>query len=149
MVFPNLNDANHRITSDQTLRYNCIAWAAESDSRWWWPSPGRTSRSYWPPGVPREVTLAAFIEAFRALAYEECEDGSLETGFQKIALFTDDSSKPTHAARQLPNGSWTSKLGVLEDIVHAAVDDVNGPLYGAPVQFMRRRTQDEAQNLTA
>ena len=91
--------------------------------------------------MPREVTLAAFIEAFGLLAYEKCDDGILEEGYQKIVLYVDDSGKPTHAARQLPNGAWTSKLGELEDIVHVTVDDVNGPLYGAPVQFMRRRAQ--------
>ena len=138
MVFPNLNDANHRITSVRTRRYNCIAWAAESEPKWWWPSLGATSRSYWPPGVPREVTLVAFIEAFRVLAYETCEDGSLEDGYQKIAIFANDSGTPTHAARQLPTGFWTSKLGQLEDIEHATVEDVNCPIYGAPVQFMRR-----------
>jgi hypothetical protein len=88
--------------------------------------------------VPREVTLVAFVEAFRVLGYEECDDGSLEDGYQKIAIFADDAGNPTHAARQLPNGEWTSKLGQLEDIVHATVDDVNGPTYGTPVEFMRR-----------
>ena len=140
MDFPNLNRANHRITSIRTFRYNCIAWAAESNIKWWWPRLSRTSRSYWPPGVPQEVTLAAFIEAFRLLAYQECADGSLENGYQKIALYADASGKPTHAARQLPDGTWTSKLGNLEDIVHTTVDDVSGPLYGAPARFMRRPT---------
>ena len=142
MVFPNLNDENHRITSERTSRYNCMAWAAESQDRWWWPTTGQTSRSYWPPGVPREVTLAAFVQAFKLLAYEECDDGSLQAGYQKIALFAGDSGQPTHAARQLPDGSWTSKLGQLEDIVHAAVEDVNGPTYGTPVQYLRRPTQN-------
>ena len=82
--------------------------------------------------------MAAFINAFRQLAYHECADGSLEAGYQKIALYADASGTPTHAARQLLNGAWTSKLGGLEDIVHATVDDVNGPAYGAPVRFMRR-----------
>ena len=80
------------------------------------------------------------MEAFRVLGYEECDDGSLEDEYQKIALYADDSGTPTHAARQLADGAWTSKLGELADIVHATVDDVNGPLYGAPVQFMRRPT---------
>ena len=138
MDFPNLNNRNHRITSPRTLRYNCIAWAAESDVKWWWPPTGPTSRSYWPPGALREVTLAAFVSAFEVLGYEMCHDGSLEEGYQKIALFASQSGQPTHAARQLSDGSWTSKLGALEDIVHTTVDDVNGATYGAPVQFMRR-----------
>ena len=31
----------------------------------------------------------------------------LEPGFEKIALYADNSGKPTHAARQLDNGRWT------------------------------------------
>ena len=86
----------------------------------------------------REESIAAFIEAFQSLGYQTCVDGTLESGFIKIAIFADDSGKPTHAARQLPNGCWTSKLGGDKDIEHSAVEDVIGPLYGTPVQFMRR-----------
>lgn len=134
--FPNLHQDNCRITSPKDKRYNCIAWAAESSVRWWWPSDW----GYWPPGVKREPTLDAFIDAFRQLRYQACADGSLETGYQKIALYADNLGTPTHAARQLPNGEWTSKLGEIEDITHVTVDDLNGPSYGTPVQFMRRPT---------
>ncbi len=34
-----------------------------------------------------------------------------EEGFQKIAIHVDNYNKPTHAARQLQTGEWTSKLG--------------------------------------
>lgn len=115
-------------------------------SRWWWPSPGHTARSYWPPNVPREETLAAFIEAFQVLGYQECDDASLEEGHQKIAIYADDSGKPTHVARQLPNGMWTSKLGRQEDIEHDTVNDVNGPAYGTPVSFMRRPSEKQWPN---
>ena len=57
----------------------------------------------------------------------------------KIAIYAHDDGQPTHAARQLPDGRWTSKMGHLEDIEHRVVDDVNGPQYGSPVRFMRRR----------
>lgn len=81
------------------------------------------------------------MEAFRALSYEPCPDDSLEPGYQKIALFSDDFGTPLHAARQLPNGAWTSKLGGLEDIEHESVWDVSGDRYGKPVLFMRRPHQ--------
>ena len=135
---PNLNSHNHCITSPPRNRYNCIAWAAGSDTRWWWPD----KYGSWPPGVLREVTLSAFLAAFGTLGYEECQDGILEVGHEKVALFAkrDDSGVlvPTHAAKQLCDGQWTSKLGPSEDIEHKKPEDVNGPSYGAPVRFMRR-----------
>lgn len=36
---------------------------------------------------------------------------------------------PSHAARQLPNGRWTSKCGQAEDIEHD-LRDLEGRLYG-------------------
>ena len=76
------------------------------------------------------------------LGYTECPDGALEAGHEKVVLFAlrDDGGDlvPTHAARQLADGRWTSKLGPLEDIEHTNVEDVNGPIYGVPVRFMRR-----------
>jgi len=44
----------------------------------------------------------------------------------------------THAARQLPDGKWTSKLGQLEDITHGTTDVIEGGDYGEVVQFMKR-----------
>ena len=135
--FPKLDSSNHRVTSPCKNRYNCIAWAAGIETQWWWPEPG----SYWPPSVPREETLDAFSSAFALLGYETCSSQSLEEGYDKIAIYAKYIAgilKPTHAAKQLSNGTWTSKLGPLEDIEHIGVDDVNGPLYGTPVQFMRR-----------
>ena len=135
---PNLHAQNHRITSPRRNRYNCIAWAAGCDTQWWWP----TGHGFWPQGVPREVTLSAFVAAFATLGYEECQDGSLEKGYEKVVLFAQRDANgnilPTHAAKQLCNGRWTSKLGPQEDIEHMKAEDVNGPTYGTPVQFMRR-----------
>jgi hypothetical protein len=137
---PNLNRQNHAVTSPTTRSYNCIAWAAGSDGRWWWPDPA--NMYYWPPNVPREVTIEAFIRAFQSIGYDECADAVLEEGFEKIALYARrmpwGDFEPTHAARQFPDGKWTSKLGPLEDITHTAEADVSGPFYGTSVKFLRR-----------
>lgn len=93
---------------------------------------------HWPPGVPKEVTKSAFIEAYRSIGYEVCDGPSLEAGFEKIALYVDSDDSPTHAARQLPNGNWTSKLGDFEDIEHPTLDCLNGDLYGRPVVYLAR-----------
>src|SRR6266487_89857 len=111
--FPNLSDSDYIETSPKTRKYNCIAWAAGDTSRKWWPDP--RGIGYWPPSIPRETTVGAFICAYGTLGYTPCADGSYEPGFQKVALFAekdeDGERTPTHAAVQLENGHWSSKLG--------------------------------------
>ena len=59
----------------------------------------------------REETLTAFEQAFVSLGYTGCAEEAAEVGFEKIAVFADQDGLPTHAARQLIGGRWTSKLG--------------------------------------
>lgn len=131
--FPNLSD--YEATSPFDPAYNCIAWAAGDTHRWWWPAiiPGY---AYWPEGVTRLATVEAFVEAFATLGYRPCADGDLERGIQKVALFA-SGGQVTHAARQLANGRWTSKLGRDIDIEHP-LEGVVGPAYGDVVQFLCR-----------
>src|SRR5262245_45282194 len=121
---PRLSPTNYQITSQASWNYNCIAWAAGVTDTWWWPTQGR----YWPPNVPRQESLSAFIAAFKSLNYESCATADLEPGREKIALFA-QGDVPTHAARQLPSGSWTSKLGPSVDIEHNTPEDVGGGTY--------------------
>jgi len=94
---------------------------------------------YWPRNVARLETLDAFARAYGTLGYLPCADGSLEAGFEKIALYVDASDTPTHAALQLSNGKWTSKMGDFEDIEHETVDDVGGGAYGTAVAYLKRQ----------
>ena len=128
--------AEFKITSPQSRAYNCIAWAAGESHRWWWPDKMRTH--YWPKEVPCEPTLVAFVAAYRLLGYEPCDGGNLEPGFEKIAIFVRPSGTPGHAARQLANGKWTSKLGPLQDIEHD-LEGVECNSYGVVRQFLKRR----------
>ena len=81
--------------SPETPTYNCIALSAGDDTRWWWPA----GDAYWPEGVSKDVTLEVFIQAFSTLDYEPCDNYELESGFEKIVIFVDDTREPTHAAR--------------------------------------------------
>lgn len=129
-IFPNLGTSQFEITSPQDENYNCIAWAAGEQGFWWWP--GR----FWPKDVPAAETRLAFVRAFATKGYEECAGSELEPGFEKISLY-EKMGRPKHAARQLPNGTWTSKLGLEYDISHE-LDGLSGKQYGKPVLFMRR-----------
>jgi hypothetical protein len=139
-ALPNLNDQNCIERSRATTKYNCFAWAAWEDTRWWEPDPFNIN--YWPPSAPRELTMGAVIAAYSTRGYLPCGDASLEPGFEKIALFaiTDPWGAiiPTHAARQLPDGRWTSKLGPFEDVEHTTVDAVDCPTYGSTAQFLKK-----------
>jgi len=134
-LFPRLASNDYGISSPETRRYNCIAWAAGENDEWWWP--GEHPDSVWPDGIPQDHNVNSFIDAFSTLGYGKCSDGKLEEGIEKVAIYVDDEGKPTHAARQLSNGGWTSKLGDLEDIEHDLAD-LEGELYGHVTCFLKR-----------
>lgn len=123
------------ITSPESDRYNCIAWAAEDFQQWW--EPDILNIYYWPPSVPRLMTLDAYIKAFESVGYIICQDGKYEEGLSKIALFVDAKGIPTHAARLLPSARWTSKCGTLEDIEHE-LNALCGQLYGHVHCYMKK-----------
>lgn len=163
--FPKLAAAGYEKTSERTGRppqagaYNCIAWAAgdPGKSLWWWPHPD----AYWPPwSKRREPTVECFVETFRWLGYRICAGSQPEFAYEKVALYAIHRSygparpperwqgvrdwEPTHMARQLRDGTWTSKCGPGEDITHFTLDALESygspAKYGCPVLFMRRLT---------
>ncbi len=134
--FPDLQSQGYTLTSAETTKYNCIAWAAKDQSRWWWPDTRGVG--YWPPTAPRLVTIDAFKVAYGLLDFVQCGDGVFEAGREKIAIYTLMGS-PTHAARQIGPNEWTSKMGKGVDITHT-LSGLNGPKYGWPTVFMQRPT---------
>jgi hypothetical protein len=136
-LFPALRRAGFEITSSRDQRYNCIAWAAGDVTRWWWPA--ESPFAYWPPGAAHEETVAGFIQAFAILGYEPAHSGDFEPQFEKVAIFASSDGIPTHMARQLRDGTWTSKLGALEDIQHRELTGLEGAEYGTAVVFLRRQ----------
>ncbi len=134
-MFPKLRTSEFKETSPRTPTYNCIAWAVGDNQKWWWPDS--MNNYYWPSNVKREETIDAFSEAFHKIGYDKCADGSLETGYQKIAFY-ELNGKITHAARQLKDGRWASKIGSWEDIEHDLVDGLEGQKYGVASYYMRR-----------
>ncbi len=135
--FPKLAAAGYTVTSPPTFMYNCFAWAAGDTEHSWEPERGLTN-VYWPASVPREYSLSNYIRVFATIGCQICDDSDLEAAFEKIALFIDDEDFPTHAARQLASGAWTSKLGDMEDITHNTLEALEGDVYGTVAQILRR-----------
>ena len=104
-LFPKLTRENHEITSPATVRYNCIAWAARNTERWWQPGV------FWPVDSSRDDHgIGNVVEAFRSLGYEECDDGTLEAGFEKLALYG-SAMMYTHAGASCRTESGRASLG--------------------------------------
>ena len=135
-LFPRLQQTSFEITSPRDGAYNCVAWAAGDVQRWWWP--GEVMFTFWPAGVVREQSISSFVVAFGTLGYEPAISADHDPGFEKVAIFALPDGTPTHMARQMENGSWTSKLGSLEDISHVDVSGVSGSDYGEVVTVLQR-----------
>lgn len=138
-LIPGLISSDYELTSDASGDYNCIAWAAGDTSKRW---DDEDEDLYWPAqAVLRDGTLASLMEAFGALGYEISDHGDVEEGFEKVALYATEG-RWHHAAKQLPDGRWSSKCGKLDDIAHGKLSDVYCPEYGEVACFMKRRTAE-------
>ena len=134
-IFPNLATTQFKITSPPSNFYNCIAWAyGRSDIKIW---PNAIRGYLWPADIPRTETIEAFVQLFESQGFSICDDSLLVPGHEKIAIFADANKIPQHAAKQLSNGRWSSKLGKLEDIEHE-ISGVEESEYGTAVVFMVR-----------
>jgi hypothetical protein len=144
-AFPKLiQDKDFKITSNATPIYNCIAWAYNIENRWMWPNTGEylylDGVHYWPSDKILDCNVNNFIDAFKLKGYECCDDCQFEAGYRKIALYVKpDTTDCTHAARELSNGCWTSKLGPFNDIQHGTADAIENDEYGKVYCFMKRK----------
>jgi len=142
--FPGLRyDKHFKITSPEDPSYNCIAWAYQIKNRWMWPPAGQPTYlldavTYW-PNDNADTEVESFVDAFRGKGYEKCDNPNFEEGYRKIALYiTPGTTKCTHAARQLSNGFWTSKLGPSFDIQHESPKTIEGGEYGCVYCYMKK-----------
>ena len=145
-LFPNLTRAVYRVTSEATarakVRYNCIAHAMNENNLWWWPDGDGIVdyEVHWLPEVAKECTIDAFVAVFRTKGFVPCDDLNieLEPGYEKVAIYCNAAGEPTHAARQLPSGAWTSKLGDWEDIEHETLACLESEDYGTVGKVLKR-----------
>jgi hypothetical protein len=92
---------------------------------------------FWPEGVEDSTDVSSFIKAFELVDYKICEGSEFESGYQKIALYI-LNNECTHAARQLRNGMWSSKLGNWYDIQHGTPYTIENDTYGVVICIMKR-----------
>lgn len=133
-TFPNLRASGYRITGPATNRYNCIAWTAGEQDAWW---QGNLADAYWPEGISGDGTVQSLIALFQSLGYQPGASAEFEQDCDKVAIYA-KGTEYTHAARQLADGGWTSKLGQSVQIEHATLDALTGETYGAVAEILKR-----------
>lgn len=145
--FPKLIDDNgFKVTSKATPNYNCISWACVYTDRWIQPSYiGRPSLDcvvWWPPDVVEGMGPECLIKLFEYHGYVECDSCFHETGYRKVALYYNEMKNEwTHAARELKNGLWTSKLGSSIDMQHGTPESIECDSYGKIFCYMKKKTE--------
>jgi hypothetical protein len=139
-LFPSLLANDYPTTSDPTDKYNCIAWAAGSNTAWWEPADAGCGY-YWPTDIPQDYDAECTAILFEKLGFVRCGlDATPEDGYEKVAIYA-DNGEAMHAARQRKNGRWTSKLGKHQDIEHSAPDSLVGIEYGQVYLVLKRLRQ--------
>lgn len=133
--FPKLSKQSHDVTSDWDTDYNCIAFAAGITNKKVFPASRQDY--FWPSNLPNVRTPAALEKFYEMYGYKKCADGAYVKGKEKIAIYAKASGEATHAAKQVGDKRWASKLGDAYDIEHDP-NAVSGPLYGDVVMYMER-----------
>lgn len=134
--FPSLASDGYRLTSPEDPLYNCIAWLFGETEAWWEPFP----ICYWP--IPYSIVKASKIDTLIAMlehfGFEKSDGTSPGDGYERVAIYG-KNGEWTHAAKQLPTGKWTSKLGPDQDIEHDTLECLVGSEYGDIVRILKRR----------
>ena len=147
-AFPGLRyDDGFQITSPEDADYNCIAWAFDRKDCWMWPDEDVDGVNVWPQESAGDTRVHTFIDAFRTIGYDICNNDEFEEGIEKVALYAyPDTEECTHAARLLDNGMWASKLGPSFDITHSTPYTIQGRLYGMVCCILCRKVVHNSQH---
>lgn len=134
---PGLRTMPYVLTSPEDPRYNCVAFAVGDVSQFWYDIG--INGYYWPPGARSADTIEGWVDVFELHGYRETMDRSLESEFEKIAIYA-TPDEPQHVARQKSSGLWTSKAGKGRDFEHE-LEALEGDLYGQVAKIMKRKCQ--------
>jgi hypothetical protein len=135
---------HYQETSLATIDYNCLSWAVGRIDTYLDPELNHVGYT-WPDNVEREWTAKGCSKVLAHYGYsEESGDTSFEDDYVKVVMYVDKSGTPTHFARQIHGGKWTSKLGDKVDIVHDNLECMAGDdfeHYGTVRYIFRKRAQ--------
>jgi len=137
--WPKLIPGTYTHASQATPRYNCFAFAVGDDRHWWEPEM-HGGRFRWAEGVGDGID--SWAQVFVLNGYEPTNNLDHEDGYEKVAIYVElETLRPSHVA--ISDGvTWKSKLGKLQDIEHATLNQLEGDYeweYGIVERVLRRR----------
>jgi len=112
---PKLIGKNYKIIESKynLADFNCIAYSLDFFDRWC----GASEKS-WPYNIlSRSPKLENYIKYYKIFGYDVCNNDEYEVGYEKVALYIDNSNCINHASKQYYN-MWRSKLGKFFIIEH-------------------------------
>jgi hypothetical protein len=115
------------------MEYNCISHTLNINNDISWPFD---NNNYWP--VSRDLTKESFDKFYEFHGFEKMNllDFSYEPKYIKVALYT-NKGIPTHAAIQVDEFFWESKIGELGIIKHDLFE-IEDNVYGEVTQIYRK-----------
>lgn len=127
-------DSAFYVYSPPDFNYNCIAWAMGMSDRW--GSHDNVPWAWWPPTVKKNGHPESLINAFKYFGFEICDNGIVEDGFDKVALYQKNGLWQ-HAAKIIDNGVYYSKFGCNVD-AHHGPGNILFEGYGEIYAYMKR-----------
>lgn len=138
-LFPLLTDYE-LIPNSESMEYNCISHTLNINNDISWPFD---NNNYWP--VSRNLTKESFDKFYEFHGFEKMNllDFSYDSKYIKVALYT-NKGIPTHAAIQVDEFFWESKIGELGIIKHDLFE-IEDNVYGEVAQIYRKlKTTNES-----
>jgi hypothetical protein len=130
---------------DPDAVYNCFGCAVGVLKHWQptsvYGDPEGDPLYYWPIELSGDAEdnfgVGRFVDAAKTEGFEECSDSAWEPEFEKIVLIHKRDIF-CHAALQLSESRWKSKLGEYSNCEHP-LEFVLGDYYGKDTIFMKRQ----------
>ena len=125
---------DYQVFGRSTIRYNCISYSLGIRDRWISPVTG-----------PGRLPFLWADRVYGRLGYRRLPAADLRPspGSEKVAVYAilggdGRVARLTHAAVQLPDGSWASKVGPFALIRHRTPAAMEGPSHGRVVAVYAR-----------
>jgi len=159
MLFPGLKKQAYTITDGPTpllihlktchiianpYAYNCIGWSLCSIFNGWFQPPSNLLQA-----APK-LQLKWFDQFYAAKNWKISKNCKPEKGVRKIALYCNAKGYPSHAAKQIEDDWWESKLGQGHRVVHPGTGSLEGEQYGKVTRCYEKDLKSllkDAQNL--
>jgi hypothetical protein len=125
-IFPRLKTEDFEVIGGDSPFHNCVGDVLNTLGQSI-PDPARR--------------LQSAVNFFEKKGWGVCENGDLELGLEKLAIYVDTLGRWTHVCLGMPDGRWRHKCGLRGRILTQSARSLEGQLYGTCLHFMMRKSE--------